>query len=161
MSLEELKSDHAAVSAKLRDMNPALTTAPELVAFLRDEFMPLHENMIGELAEIDETVHDIYTGAEDILQPETGQLFAAVVGGAVGIINKLKAKLVSTNLDDAKLLKAIKEWEPLAAEAAETLNEITIPDDDEDDDAADESDDDDDEGGDDDDTDEDDAKETK
>lgn len=130
MSIEELKADHASVTAKLRGMNPALTTAPELCAFLQQEFMPLHENLIGELAEMDETVQDIYTGAEDILQPETGGQLAAVITTAAGMLEKAMAILPAGNLETAKLKKAYETWKPLCKEALEAIDEITIPADD-------------------------------
>ncbi len=132
MSIEELKSDHAAIEDKIRSMVPALTTAPELASFLQNELMPLLGNFVSELAEMDDTVQDIYTGADDILQPETGGLFAAAISGAMGILTVLEKRLVATNLEDAKILKALKEWKPIATEALETIQEITIPDTDDD-----------------------------
>ncbi len=127
MSLEELKSDYQAITTQLSEMNPALTTAPELVTFLRNNLVPFQENLINELGELDETVADLYNNAEDILQPETGGLIAATLALGIGIIEKLKGRLVATSLEDTKVAKAIKEWERMSKEAVETISEITIP----------------------------------
>jgi hypothetical protein len=137
VSVEELKSDYETITQQLKEMKPELTTAPELVAFLQNNLVPFMGNMVAEIGELDESVRDVYEGAEDILQPETGALFAAAIGGAMGIVGKLKARLNKANIEDAKILKAIDEWEKVATEAAETIEEITIPDDLEDDGKAD------------------------
>lgn len=139
MSIETLKADAKAVGDQLDAMNSALTTAPELCDFLKNNLIPLQQSIVAEMAEMDDTVRDVYEGADDILQPETGELLAAVVVGAMGIITQLKAKLDKANIADRKALAAIKEWEEIAKEAAATIEEITIPDDgDEDEDGEDE-----------------------
>lgn len=152
MSIEEIRSDYAAICGQLADMNPALTSTSDVVLFLRNNLVPFQENLIAELAEMDETVSDIYHRADDILQPETGGMFAAVIAGGMGFANQLKARLTKSP-DDQKLVAAIKEWEKLAMEACETLDEITIPDadddEDEDEEEGDEDEDDGDEGDDD------------
>lgn len=132
MSIETLKDDAKAVGDQLDAMNSALTTAPELCDFMKNNLIPLQQSIVAELAEMDDTVRDVYEGADDILQPETGELLAAVVVGAMGIIAQLKAKLDKGNIADRKALAAIKEWEAIAKEAAATIEEITIPDDEED-----------------------------
>lgn len=154
MSVEELKADLEANTAIIRGLNGPLTTAPEIVALLQGTIWPFIENVVNELAEVDEGVHDLYSGAEDILQPETGAVFAAIIGGGLGLIAQLEARIAPNDPERQKLKRAIEEWKKMAKEGEEILMEIVVPDDPDEaegDDAEGEEDDDEDEDDDDDD----------
>lgn len=133
MSLEELEADLAANTAQVNALG-ALTTTTDLVGFIKNTLWPFQQNLVGELSAMDGAMQDIVDGHEDILQEETAGLFAAVIAGANGLIAILEKRLKLP--EDTKLVKAIREWKKIAAEAGATIEEITVaaePDDDEDD----------------------------
>ena len=145
MSTETLRADLQACmnEAKALADNPELT--PHAVCkHLNDTLWPLLSNVVEEVADIDETVSDMYEHAEDILQPDTGAQLLAVIAGAEILVGELKTRVGN----DARLLAAIKEWSAKAAESKQAITDITITTEEEDDDD-DDGDDDDDDGDDD------------
>lgn len=146
MSIEDLKADLAANLKEAHTLGSGLATAVDIANHLKNFLWPFIENVVSELEDLDEGLGDLYHGAEDILQPETGALFATVVAGATGLIGELEKRLTPA---DAKILAGIKEWRRLAKETEAVLQEIVVTpaegedeeEDDEDDDGDDEEDD--------------------
>jgi hypothetical protein len=127
VSLEDLEADLTTNLAAAAQLLGPLVTASDIAKHLNETMWPFVVNVVTELKEVDETVADLYHGAEDILQPETAKVFAAVIAVASGLIlGELKRRLDPNKPSEAKLLAAIKEWARLAHEAGETLEEITV-----------------------------------
>jgi len=145
VSIEDLKADLAANLEQASLLSP-MSTVGDIANHLKNTFWPFVENVVTEMEDIDEGLSDIYHGAEDILQPETGKLFATVIAGAAGLIGELEKRLVQPV--DAKFSAAIKEWRRLAEESGQVLTEIVViqaeGEDDDDDDEDDDGDEDDD-----------------
>lgn len=143
MSIEDLKADLEQNLKEAKALASSMgTTSLDLAKHMVQTMWPFLENVVGELEDLDAGVSDLYHGAEDILQPETGKLFATVIAGAAGLIGELEKRLVLP-VDDPYAV-AIREWRTLAAEAGTALTEIVVPeleDTDEDDDDEDEDDD--------------------
>lgn len=125
-SVETLRADLNANIASLKDMG-ALTTTADLVGHLKNTLWPFQEMLVEHIEELDGCVEDLLNHAEDILQPETGAVFAAVVVGGLLLAGELKKRL--TVADDPKIRAVIAEFEQTCAVAQATLAEIVIPDD--------------------------------
>ncbi len=142
MSIDDLKADLSTNMAQAKMLGP-MSTVGDIANHINNVLWPFVENAVNEIEDIDEITSDLYHGAEDILQPETGALFATVIAGGAGLVSELEKRLVQPA--DAKLLAAIREWKRLAAEAGTVLSEIVVVaaegDDDEEDDDDDEDDD--------------------
>ncbi len=123
MSIEDLRADLATNLQQAKGLN-AMSTLGDVTGHLNNTLWPFLENLVTELADVDEGLGDLYHGAEDILQPETGELFATVIAGASGLVGELEKRLVLPA--DAKLFVAIKEWRRLAAESGQVLQEIVV-----------------------------------
>lgn len=125
MSLEDLKADLATNMKEASVMSAGVMANPaDLLRHLQNTLWPFLENLVGELEEIDDTVDDMYHSAEDILQPETAQLFATVIAGGMALVNELEKRL--TMPADAQIIAGIREWRRLAGESAQTIAEITV-----------------------------------
>lgn len=139
MSSEDLQSDLASNMEAVKNLT-ALSNISDVVDHLKQTLWPMLEAMVNEHADLDAALADLYHNAEDILQYETGKLFAAVVVGAEFMMTELANRAGN----DARLLKAIKELREKCKEAKEIIEEITLPEDpdgDEDDEDEDEEDD--------------------
>jgi hypothetical protein len=99
-------------------------------------------SFVKELTEVDETVADLYSESEDILQAQTAGVFAALIATGRPLIMELQKRLQPS---DGKILAALKGWLELSKVCESTLEEITIPDDEDDEDPDDEDEDKDDE----------------
>lgn len=131
MPIDTLRDDLKANMMALKDLN-ALSSNEDIIKHLKNVLWPYMESMVDQIEDVDGCVEDLLNHAEDILQPETGALFLAVITGAVSLANELKARLTPA---DTKLAAAIAELEKNANEATAVLTEITIPvEDDEEDD---------------------------
>lgn len=150
MSIETLKQDLRENMAQLATLN-GLTSNEDLIKHLRETLWPTLESIVDELEEVDECVADLVSGAEDILQPETAQVFAAVIASAAVVAAALKVRIDPQA--DAKLMHLVTELEANLKNANEIMQEIVIDDgsdlDEEGDDGDEEEDDDDDESDDD------------
>ncbi len=141
MSIEDLKTDLASNKSNCKELiAKGIVTPMELARHMLD-FWAFQENVITEIEDLDGTVRDLYDNAEDLLQPETSAVFAAIIAGGLGLINELEKRLTPA---DAKIRAAISEFKKLAKEGGEILVEVTIPDDDDDDEEEDDEDEDDD-----------------
>lgn len=122
MSLETLQADLAANIAETKKLS-ALSTSDEIVRHLKDVLWPTLEAITEELAELDGCVGDMVNNAEDILQPETGAVFSAVVAGGVTVAAALKARL---GPDEGQLSKVCDELIKNCKNAEEILEEIVL-----------------------------------
>jgi hypothetical protein len=130
VSIEDLKADLASNMTACRALiaRGVLLTPVDLAKHQLDQWAFL-ENVVTDFEELDGTVSDLYHNAEDILQPETAAVFAAVAAGGLGLVGELEKRLTPA---DGKIRAAIAEFKKLAIEATDILREITIPDDDDD-----------------------------
>ncbi len=123
MSIEDLKADLETNMAQAKVLN-AMSTIGDIAAHINNTMWPFLENVVAEQGEQAEDLLDMYHGSEDLLQPETGALFTAVILGAAGLIGELEKRLVQPT--DAKLVGAIAEWRRLSEEAGHVLQEIVV-----------------------------------
>ena len=135
MSIEQLRIDMKESAGELAKMS-ALTITPDLIKFLQHTLWPTLEAIVNETAAVDACVEELYEQQDDALQPETAQVFAALIVTGRQIAAELRARLAPG--EDA-LRKALDGYEEIAKACEETINEITLPDpgdddDDEDDD---------------------------
>jgi hypothetical protein len=143
MSMETLESDLKSNLALVAALQPELATSADVVRVLKETWAFI-ENHVAETGAIDLCVQDLLRNAEDILQPETAEIFAAVVTGGLAVAAALKTKISRDT--DAQLYKVAEELERNCKKAEEILEEIVIDVDDDDDDDEYEDDDEDDEG---------------
>lgn len=126
MSIETLRADLARNIANI----PAdpIAAVRELWAFL--------EAATEEMADIDASLMDMAEEADDILQPETAQLFLVVVQGCRACIVELQKRIKPETDEDKKMLVDLKTLDGHCAAALGMIEEITIapdPDESEDD----------------------------
>jgi len=143
VSVETLQEDLKANLAGLRDLN-ALSSVDDVVKHLKNSLWPFLESAVEQMEDLDGCIEDLLNNHEDILQPETGELFTTVVTSALILIGELKKRLGPG--DDPRIAASIAEFERNANQMIGTLQEITIPeidDDDEDVDADEDADEDD------------------
>lgn len=126
MTMPSLRKDMAESAVKLETLG-AMSSLEEVVAFLKDTLWPTLEALSEETEQIDGCVEDLLNGSEDILQPETAQVFAAMVVSGRVIAGELRKRL---RPEESALRSTLDEFERMATEATAALEEITIPDDD-------------------------------
>jgi len=136
MSIESLKADLSANVQTLIALQPETTTAADIVKHLKETLWPFLESVVDESAEIDDCVADLISGAEDILQPETAEVFAAVIAGAVAVSDALKKFI--TREAEPQLYKVVEELEKNCKSAETIMAEIVIDTGDDEDDEGDE-----------------------
>lgn len=149
MSVETLKADLKSNLETLRLMVPGVASPDELVRHLKDTLWPMLESIVEEVAEIDDCMNDIVSGAEDILQPETAEVFAGIIAGALAVAAALKMKVGNDTEEDRQLRKVIGELEANCRAGEELLKDVVIDpgdDDDGEDEETDDGDEDDDDG---------------
>ena len=148
MSLDTLKNDLKLNLAEVSKLGVEIGATTEtgakidiLVNHLAGNLWPTLEAIVDELDEVDGVVADIVSGAEDILQPETAAVFAAVIASSTTIAAALKLRI--NKEADAQLYRVVEELEQNLRQATEIMEEIVIDDgegldDDDDDDDQDE-----------------------
>jgi hypothetical protein len=124
VSIENVQADLAANLEEVKNLS-ALSSVGDIVNHLKNTLWPFTENVVRELAEMDESLRDMYEGSEDTLQYESGKQLAAVVAGAMSLVADLERRAAS----EPQVLAAIKEWKSAAKGAIELLEEITLPED--------------------------------
>jgi hypothetical protein len=122
MTMEQLLSDLEQNGKDLAKLGPNSSTA-EVVAFLQMTLWPSVVALAEQTEEIDGCVADILEAHEDILQPETAQVFAGIIAGGMVLVAELKKRLKP---EESKILQAVDEFEKLCAHGSEALAEITI-----------------------------------
>lgn len=120
MSIPSLQSDLKSNMAALA----MATTTEELKIHLQHTLWPFLEALIDELNEIDEAVEEMVDEAPEVLHTESAEVFAALITSGSVLMTELKARAAT----DQRILRAIREWEQLARQGKEILEEITIPD---------------------------------
>ena len=140
MSLEQLQADFKANSDVIKKLDN-LTSTTDLVNLIKFTLWPFQENVLKEMAEMDEAVQGVVDGLDDVLCEETAGVIAAPIIAAKAIIARFKAALPATATDE---LLAIKRWERMAKDAEEAISEIVVMDEEEDEPAGEGEDDDDD-----------------
>lgn len=143
MSLDTLKEDLKQNLATLTTMNE-LSSVGDVVNHLKNTLWPTLESIVDELAEVDDCVADMVNNAEDILQPETAEVFAAVLAASAVVAAALKPMLDPDK--DADMINLVAELERNIKKANAIMQEIVIDDVDPEYDDDDDDDDDDNEG---------------
>ena len=128
MSIEQLKTDLKGISDSLATHPPNSVTA--MVTFLQDSLMPWLEASTDEQQEMDENIEDLVHQSADILHQDSADVLATVVAGGLALAAELGKRVGN----DAKWLRAIKEYKAVADRAQEILEDATIVDDEEEDD---------------------------
>jgi hypothetical protein len=133
MSIEKLREDMRESTSQLAALAaPGLAPSVEsVVSFLRLTLWPTIEAVVDELSDVDGCVEDLLNDSEDILQPKTAELFAALVVAGREIAAELGKRLTSS-ASDADAKKLVAGFADLSNAAEAAIQEITIPDDDED-----------------------------
>lgn len=135
MSMEQLKADLKESLASVKTLDPATTTPADLVRFVKNTLWPTIEAIVEETDEMDASIgelSDMMDGVADVLNHETGTVFAGIIAGGLTLVGELDKLAIPPPL---KL--AIGEFRTLCKQGAEILDEIVLPesdDDDEDDD---------------------------
>ncbi len=133
MSIEQLKSDAAAVVAALP--SGPLISAADMVAYMKNNLLPLFSDFVDELGEMDAALAEMVTGAVDVLHTDNSVVFMTLIEGGAKIIADLQAKIVELGgTVTGEIAQAIKEWDSLAADGREILEDVTFDGPDEDDD---------------------------
>lgn len=128
MSIEQLQEDLKALASRI-PTGPLVTPA-ELAAYLKNDLVPFLSAVTTELEEVDGSVADLVQRAAEVLHEESAAVFAGIITSGAVLIAELKTRIGS----DRRLQEAIKEWESLAKEGTQILEEITFPYEPEDDD---------------------------
>ncbi len=132
MSIEQLKSDAAAVVAALPS---GLISAADMAAYMKNNLLPLFSDFVDELGEMDAALAEMVTGAVDVLHTDNSVVFMTLIEGGAKIIADLQAKIVELGgTVTGEIAQAIKEWDSLAADGREILEDVTFDGPDEDDD---------------------------
>lgn len=138
MSMETLRADLKANMQQLAALGGPGTTADDIAKHLREVLWPTLESVVDEMESIDGCVEDMLSGSEDILQPETGEKFAAIIVGAAAVATALRSRI--TREAEPQLSKVIDELLRNCKTGEEILEEIVVDADDIDDDETDDED---------------------
>jgi hypothetical protein len=126
-----LLTDLEANEALAKQLNVA-STIGDVVAHIQHVLWPYIRSVVEETIDIDEAVHDLVHETEDVLHPETAEVFAALVVGTQGLINHV---LPSVDKDkDPKIYAGLMKLREIARRAGKVLDEIVMPEVDEEDD---------------------------
>jgi hypothetical protein len=134
VSIEQLRKDmkeSTAALAQLCSTPGKPPTVEGLAGFIHLTMWPTLESVVDELGDVDGCVEDLLNASEDILQPETAQLFAALVVAGRGMAAELSKRLTAADAETRQLVAGFLE---LATAAEAAISEITVPEDDDDDD---------------------------
>ncbi len=132
MSIEQLKSDAAAVVAALP--SGPLVSAADMAAYLKNNLLPLFADMVDELGEQDAAIAELVAGAVDVLHTDSSTVFRTLIEGGAKIIADLQAQIAALGGSvTGELAQAVSEWTSLAQDGREILDDVTFDDADEDD----------------------------
>jgi hypothetical protein len=128
MSVETLKQDLQQVMEAI----PAgtLATSEGLSSYLRNNLVPFIATVVDEVGEQDDCIEALVHQAEDILHTDNGAVFLGLITSGRVLITELRARVGN----DKRLLALCREWEALAKEGAQILDDIVVPDEDDDED---------------------------
>lgn len=122
MTIEVLQTDFKQLEEAVE--KPANPTLEGVWDFLRDQLVPWLGSATSEIAEIDEAVEEAYHGMPDLLHEETAEVFAGIIASGKILMAELRKRVGN----DRRILSMITEWNKLAEQGAEILEEITIED---------------------------------
>ncbi len=142
MSMETLMADLAEITKSAG----ALTSGPDVAAFMQANLLPWLSSFTEEVSEMDEAIEDIVHESPEVLHTESGAVFAAIITSGLQIATELATRAGQ----DQRLLAIIREFRKACVQGKDLLEEIVIPDDPDDDDDDDDPDEDDDDDRDDD-----------
>lgn len=126
--LTPIERDIVEIVAEAKKLN-ALSTVQELVTFLKSNLVPFMETHVAETVQQADALDDLIGQADDILQPETAQIFAGVIMGGVAMaakVRELAPKAPTGKLADAVLEQQVAAYEALCKQAGDLLPEITL-----------------------------------
>lgn len=124
MSMQQLQTDLAAVMAAL----PLDPTGPELATYLKHNLLPLIAAHISETLEIDEAVGNLIDNAADVLHEDTAAVFGSLIVAGLAVCAELRTRAGT----DVRCRQIVAEFERLAKEGEQILQEITVEDDEDD-----------------------------
>lgn len=159
MTMEQLAEDWKGLKARAKESLGPMASSADIAKFMRMELLPFLENHVQQSIEMDGCIEDMMYKQDDVLQPETASIFAAVIVGGralADVVVELAPKGPDGKLADASLAEKLKTFLQMAMGAERTLEEITLPEDPDDADEGEDDPDEDDEGDEDDADDEDD-----
>jgi hypothetical protein len=122
MSIETLQADFQRLEQAVE--KPDNPSAEGAWAFLRDNLVPWMGTLATEIAEMDEAIEEAYHGMPDVLHEEVAEVFAGIIASGAILVTELRKRVGN----DQRLLAMIKEWNKLAEQGKEILEEITIAD---------------------------------
>lgn len=135
MSIEQLRKDmkeSTEALARLATTPGVPPTAESLASFIHLTMWPTMEAVVDELSDVDGCVEDLLNSSEDILQPETAELFAALVVSGRAVAAELSKRL-TVSPADAETRKLVEGFLELSKAAEAAISEITVPEDEDDD----------------------------
>lgn len=124
-TIETLQEDLRANMSAARELNAA-SSVGDLAEHIKNTMWPFMEAVVEQVEELDGCVEDLLNQTEDILQPETGAQFVAVVQSALVLMGELKKRL-GPGPDDQKVDAAVTEFFGNANDMIAMLQEITVP----------------------------------
>ena len=94
--------------------------------FFKQTMFPLLENVVSELEELDSDISDLVEKSEDVLQPETAGIFAAVITQARKIADALEKRIPPSDANFAKWRASLGAFRQICVKAEEVLIAITV-----------------------------------
>lgn len=123
MSIEDLEGD---LARNITDFaTTTFLTANDVQKYLGDTLWPFLQNMVAEVRDQDNCISDLVNEADDVLQPDTAGIFAAVIISSKMMMQELVMRLTKSP-KDAELKTKLAQIRPIITKAEETLEEITI-----------------------------------
>lgn len=120
MSIDQLAQDLKGIASKAGD----LATIDDVKKYLQEELLAWLESFVQETAEMDMAIEAVVDGAEDMLHSESSQVFTGLIASGAFLVRELETRIGN----DQRIHKLIKEYKQVSKEAAQLLEEITIPD---------------------------------
>lgn len=130
MSDSTLLADLEANLAEATKLNE-LAQASDLVKHLKNTLWPFLQTLVEEVTQIDQVVEDIVHEADDILQPETAEVFAALIVACRAMVTEFTPRV--DRAKEPKIFQGLQILAQLCNKAESTLDEVTVPPEDEED----------------------------
>lgn len=123
MSIEDLQTEFERIE-KIVAEPPRGGEAEAAWALLRDSVVPFLSLLVEEIGEMDEAIEEAYHDMPDALHTENAKVFAGIIASGTVLSQELRKRVGN----DRRLIDLIKEWNQIAAQGREILEEITVPD---------------------------------
>src|SRR5262249_42097433 len=129
-NIETLQADLELCKKQMDDDTGALASVQNIARHLKQTLYPLLDAIVGNLVEMDGVVEDMLSDADDILQPESSEVFAEAFQGAA-VIGKLLNERLSptfqeTDVSRAKALAILQRFSATLQEAENLRVAITV-----------------------------------